>query len=256
MANTDTILGGGGNDTMALGTNLTDSMQVDLGGGTNKLTLANGGDTGTVSNINTLIGGTGTDTITLGTTLLNGSISLGAGADTLTLANGTNHVSVANTETVQGGSGNDTIVLSGSNASMVIGGGGLNFITGNTGADTFVFDQDSTGNNTTVDNFNSAKGDKIALDTTGSSILTGDTYNLGGSALTVGVDLADVASASARLATTLSNGGNGAFVYEQDTGGLYYSANGNFAGGGTLIGTVTTNGTTAWTFNSSSFTQV
>ncbi len=70
-------------------------------------------------------------------------------------------------------------------------------------------------------NFSSAKGDKIALDTTGSSILTGNTYNLGGAALTVGVDLADVTNTAARLATTLSNGGNGAFVYEQDTGGLY-----------------------------------
>ena len=44
--------------------------------------------------------------------------------------------------------------------------------------------------------------------------------------------------------------------YEQDTGGLYYSGNGSFAAGGTLIGDVTTNGTTAWTFNANSFTQV
>ena len=209
-----------------------------------------------MSNVNTLIGGTGTDTITLGTNLLNGSVSLGASTDMLTLANGTNHVSVASTGTVQGGSGADTIVLTGAMSSMVIGGGGLNFITGNTAGDQFVFDQDSTGNNTTIMNFSSAKGDKIALDTTGSAILASNAYNLGGAALTVGVDLADVTNAAARLATTLSNGGNGAFVYEQDTGGLYYSANGSFAGGGTLIGTVTTNGTTAWTFNANSFTQV
>ena len=82
---------------------------------------------------------------------------------------------------------------------MVIGGGGLNFITGNTAADQFVFDQNSTGNSSTVKNFNSAKGDKIALDTTGSATLAGNTYNLGGAALTVGVDLADVANAAARL---------------------------------------------------------
>ena len=41
-------------------------MSVDLGGGTNKLTLANGANTGTVSNVDTLIGGTGTDVVTLG----------------------------------------------------------------------------------------------------------------------------------------------------------------------------------------------
>ena len=125
-----------------------------------------------MSNVNTLIGGTGTDTITLGTSLLNGSLSLGASTDTLTLANGTNHVSVASTGTVQGGSGADTIVLTGAMSSMVIGGGGLNFITGNTAGDQFVLDQNSNGNNTTIMNFSSAKGDKIALDTTGSSILT------------------------------------------------------------------------------------
>ena len=203
-----------------------------------------------------LLRGSGTDTITLATSVLNGSVSLGAAADTLTLADGTNHISVANTGTVEGGSGGDTIVLSGALSSMVIGGGGLNFITGNTAADQFVFDQDSNGNSTTVNNFSSVKGDKIALDTTGSSILAGNTYNLGGAALTVGVDLADVANTTARLAETLNNGGNGAFVYEQDTGGLYYSANGSFSGGGMLIGNITTNGITAWTFNSNSFTQV
>ena len=83
-----------------------------------------------------------------------------------------------------------------------------------------------------------------------------DVYNLGGAALTLNTNLADVANATARLATTLNNGGNGAFVYEQDTGGLYYSANGSFSGGGTLIGVLTTNGSTAWTFNANSFTQV
>jgi len=256
VGDTATIMGGSGSDTITLASALTDSMKVDLGGGSNKLTLAAGGDIGTVSNVNTLIGGTGTDTITLGTVVNNGSVSLGSGEDTLTLANGTNRLSVANVGTVQGGSGADTIVLTGSTATMVIGGGGLNFITGNTGADQFVFDQDSAGNNTTVMNFSTADGDKIALDTTGSSTLSGNTYNLGGAALTVGVDLADVANAAARTSTTLSNGGNGAFVYEQDTGGLYYSANGSFSGGGTQIGTVTTNGTTAWTFNANAFTQV
>ena len=39
-------------------------------------------------------------------------------------------------------------------------------------------------------------------------------------------------------------------------GACTYSGNGSFAAGGTLIGDVTTNGTTAWTFNASSFTQV
>ena len=36
-------------------------MSVDLKAGANKLTLANGANTGTVSNVDTLIGGTGVD---------------------------------------------------------------------------------------------------------------------------------------------------------------------------------------------------
>jgi hypothetical protein len=65
-----------------------------------------------------------------------------------------------------------------------------------------------------------------------------------------------VANATARLATVLNNDGKGAFAFEQDTGALHYSGNGSFAGGGTEIGLITTNGTTAWTFDASKFVQV
>jgi hypothetical protein len=79
---------------------------------------------------------------------------------------------------------------------------------------------------------------------------------LGGAAISLGIDLANVSTASARLHTTLSNGGKGAFVYQQDTGELFYSGNGSFAGGGTQIGIITTNGSTPWAFNANSFIQV
>ena len=79
VGDTETIIGGTGNDNVTLSTALTDSMQVDLGGGKSTLTLDNGANTGTVSNVDTLIGGTGADTITLGTAANNASISLGAG---------------------------------------------------------------------------------------------------------------------------------------------------------------------------------
>jgi Ca2+-binding RTX toxin-like protein len=256
VANVETLVGGTGNDTITLGSALTTAMSVDLGAGSNKLTLANTANTGTVSNVAILIGGTGSDSITFGSSIVNGSVDLGAGNDKLTLANQTNRVTVANTETVQGGSGNDTIVLQGSVAATVIGGGGMNFITGNSAADRFVFDQKSSGNSTTVMNFNAAKGDTIALNTTGSSALAGNAYDLGGAALVLNRDLADVANTTARLSTTLANGGKGAFVYEQDTGNLFYSGNGSFSGGGTLLGSITTSGTTPWVFNSNSFVQV
>ena len=256
VANVQTIVGGTGNDAVTLENTLTNSMSVDLGAGSNKLTLANAGNTATLKDVSTLIGGTGNDAITFSGSMVNGSVDLGAGNDTLTLANFTNRVTVANTETIHGGSGNDTIILSGSVAATVIGGAGLNFITGNSAADQFVFDQNSYGNYSILTNFSATNGDKIALDTTGSGILSGNTYDLGGAALTVGKDLADVANVAARLATTLSNGGKGGFAYEQDTGELFYSGNGSFAGGGTMIGLVTTNGSTPWTFNANSFVQV
>ncbi len=176
VANTETITGGTGADTVTLGTALTTAMSVDLGTGANKLTLADGGNTGTVSNVQTLTGGSGADSVTLGRALVNGSVDLGAGSDTLQLANFTNRVSIANTETILGGSGNDTLVLTGSNASMVVGGGGMDFITGNSGADECVLDQSTGTDYGTILNFSAAKGDKIALDTTGSSIRTNNTY--------------------------------------------------------------------------------
>jgi Ca2+-binding RTX toxin-like protein len=256
VTNVETIAGGSGNDTVALTTLLTPGMSVDLGAGSNRLVLANGRNSGSVSNVGTLTGGSGDDSVVLGTAVANGSVDLAGGSDTLALANGTNSVTVANTETVIGGSGNDIIVLRGTAASTVIGGGGMNFITGDGAADRFVFDQNSRGNLTTVMNFGATKGDKIALDTTGNNTLGQNAYDLGGAGLALHIDLADVANASARLATRLANGGKGGFVYEQDNGQLYYSSNGSFASGGTLIGVITTDGTHPWMFNANSFMQV
>jgi Ca2+-binding RTX toxin-like protein len=255
VANTETIIGGTGNDTIALGGALTTAMSVDLGTGLNKLSLDNATNAGSVSNVQSLKGGSGQDSVTLGTAVANGSVDLGAGSDTLQLGNGTNHACVTNTETVFGGTGDDTITLTGSNASLVDAHAGMNFITGNSGADQYVFDQSSTGNNSTILNFSSANGDMIALDTTGSATLSGNTYDLGGAALGA-ADLTSAADATIRLGVTLSNGGKGGFVYQQDTGELYYSSNGNFTGGGTLVGVIDSASNTAWAYDASKFTQV
>ena len=99
VANTETVTGGSGADTVTLGSALTAAMSVDLGGGSNKgsnkLTLANVANTGTLSNVQSLVGGTAADTVTLGTAIAAGSIDLGAGSDTLTFANGANSATVA-----------------------------------------------------------------------------------------------------------------------------------------------------------------
>src|SRR5205823_2790194 len=100
-----------GADTITLGGALSTSMSVDLGAGADKLTLANGGNTGTLNNVETVVGGSGADAVTLGSAVTNGAIDLGAGSDTLTLANGTNSATVSNVESVTGGTGNDAITL-------------------------------------------------------------------------------------------------------------------------------------------------
>jgi hypothetical protein len=187
---------------------------------------------------------------------VNGSVDLGAGSDTLQFDNLTNRVSVSNTETVFGGTGDDTVVLTGSNAATFVGGAGMNFITGNTGADQFVFDQASGSDLTTVQNFSAAKGDKIGLDTLANPTLTTNTYDLGGAPLTDSVNLQAVADAATRLTVSEATGGKGGFVYQQNTGELYYSANGNFAGGGNMVGIIDSSTGIPWVYNASSFVQV
>ena len=48
VANVETLTGGSGADTITLTTALTTGMQVDLGAGEDKLTLANVANTGTI----------------------------------------------------------------------------------------------------------------------------------------------------------------------------------------------------------------
>ena len=119
-----------------------------------------------------------------------------------------------------------------------------------------MLDQNSAGNYSTDLNFSTAKGDKIALDTTGSAILATNTYDLGGAALVDGTNLKAVADAATRLTINEATGGKGGFVYQQNTGELYYSSNGSFAGGGTLIGVIDSSSNVPWTYNANSFTQV
>ena len=68
--------------------------------------------------------------------------------------------------------------------------------------------------------------------------------------------ITSTADGTTLLTVSLSNGPKGGFAYQQNTGELYYSSNGNFAGGGTLVGVVYTSGTTPWVFDATKFTQV
>jgi hypothetical protein len=120
-----------------------------------------------------------------------------------------------------------------------------------------VLDQNGAGNNSTILNFSTANAAKIALDTTADTTWTGPApYDLGGTGLVVGTNLKAVADAATRLATSDGSGGKGGFVYQQDTGELYYSSNGVFAGGGTIVGVIDSSANTPWVYNAGSFIQV
>jgi Ca2+-binding RTX toxin-like protein len=111
FTNVENVYGSTGDDTVTLGTAQTAGV-IDLGDGTDKLTLAAGTNGVTVSNVETLIGNTGADTVTLGTLLATGNvIDLGAGIDKLIMLDGANTATLKNIETVIGGIGADTITL-------------------------------------------------------------------------------------------------------------------------------------------------
>jgi Ca2+-binding RTX toxin-like protein len=252
LSNVESVLGNGGSDTITLSTQAVNAT-IDLAGGSDTLKFGNHVNTAFVSNVESITGGTGVDTITLQTQIVNGSIDLGASSDKLTLGNFTNSVSVSNVESVIGGLGNDTIVVTGG-TSQIRGGGGIDQVTGSTGVDTFVFDQNSSGNHMVVHNMGTGN-DKIGLDTNTSSTLNGNTYIISG-ALSNNVNIRAVADENTREGTILSTSGSGGFTYQQDTGELYYSADGDFTSGGVLIGVITTDGSTPWVYDFTRFQAV
>ena len=81
----ETLVGGDFDDTITFGAAVTGS--VDLGAGSDSLTLFNGTNSVTVTNVEAIAGGTGNDTVTLGNAWTAGAINLGGGtADKLTLS--------------------------------------------------------------------------------------------------------------------------------------------------------------------------
>ena len=253
LFNIETVVGGSGADAITLSTAMAGGS-VDLGAGADVLTLGDVSNSLTVAHVETVTGGIGDDAVTLSAPLFNGAVDLGAGSDTLKLGNFTNVVTIANVETVTGGAGADTLTVASGTAAMIIGGGGVDHITGHDG-DLFVFDQKAAASYSTIMNFNEAGGDRIGLDTGGDTTLAVDAYSLTGP-LEDGVNITSAADSSALHVAALDTGGGGGFVYEQDTGGLYYSATGDFTGGGVLIGVITTNGSTPWTYDFAAFREV
>ena len=111
MTAVETLVGGDFDDTITFGAAVTGS--VDLGAGSDSLTLFNGTNSVTITNVEAIAGGTGNDTVTLGNVWTTGAIDLGGGAaDKITLSSaGGNIVTLSNIETIVGGSLDDAVTL-------------------------------------------------------------------------------------------------------------------------------------------------
>ena len=181
--------------------------------------------------------------ITISTSISAGIINLGAGTDTVTLQGSLNSLSISNVETLIGSNGSDTVTNTGSNAMTFEAGGGFDTYTAGTGIDTIVIADLGVSDVVTVKSFRVAGAVKIALDIAGVNTNDGDAFDIGGITLVNNTNIKSVADFDELQLTALSNGGAGGFVYTADTGNLYYSADGDFSAGGTLIATLIANGT-------------
>jgi Ca2+-binding RTX toxin-like protein len=232
---------------------------VQLGFGNDTLTLANGSNSVSVSGVQTVYGGTGADVIT--STGFGASITMygGAGNDVLTgWIYGDKLYGGDGNDTLNGGDGFDTLygeagndtMISGSGGARMIGGAGINTANGGSGNDYFTFISASGSDRMVVSGM--SNHDTIELDTNRSNTMTGNTFTLSQN-LADNVNIKAVSSASAFNAV---NFGQAGFVYRQDTGGLYYDADGKFSSGSVLIGTITGTSGNPWNYDFDDIKQV
>jgi len=164
ISNAETITGAATQETLTLATT-TSGGSINLAGGTDSLTLADGGNSLTASNIETITGGSGTDAVTLGAAQGSGTIDLAGGTDSLVLADGGNTLSFSNTESVTGGSGSDVLTNSSATDVTITGNSGNDTFTGNAGGvETYAFSGVNTNGFDTINTFTvGSGGDKLSL---------------------------------------------------------------------------------------------
>ncbi|MGY8998735.1 MAG: hypothetical protein ACKVIK_02355, partial [Rhodospirillales bacterium] len=192
---------------------------------TNYMDLSDGGNTVTLDssqfvNGGTLEGGDGADNVTISATAVNGTVDLDAGNDTLTLSSGTNTLDIKATENITGGTGIDKLtMLSTSGTTTITGSQGDDVITTASGTEVFKYTAlNQIGD--TIKGFTSGT-DKFELS---SSIFNGDANSNGGlDSLEYGAN-----------ATSSTNSGV-YWVRDTSTNDLYYDADANGTGTGTLV---------------------
>ncbi len=117
LANVENLVGSAGNDFVTLTTNQA-GLNVDLGGGSDNLNLANGTNSVSVTNVENVAGSdfapgsVSNDTLTLLDDVSGVTVNLGNGSNTLNLAAGANSlVDIFNVQHVNGTASNDTLTV-------------------------------------------------------------------------------------------------------------------------------------------------
>jgi Ca2+-binding RTX toxin-like protein len=111
-----------GDDNIVL-TAATQLLAVDLLSGNDTLTLADGGNAGTVANVEHLIGGTGNDLVTLLAPPAGMLIDLKGGVNEIRIADGGSSLQLLNVQTIKGGAGGDAITLKAAMMGLTMDGG-------------------------------------------------------------------------------------------------------------------------------------
>jgi Ca2+-binding RTX toxin-like protein len=219
--NNDAIFGGDGNDSLSGDAGID---TIDGGSGDDTIRGGEGNDS--------LIGGSGSDLLfesnNSNFTLTNTQLT-GRGIDSfteferarLTGGNGNNNLNAAAvTElqvTLEGGSGNDTLI-GGAKDDYLVGGIGSDALTGGGGKDSFAIDNKNHG----VDTITDFVG--------GEDSLVFSAQGFGG-----GLIINNIVSLDRFVLGTQANDSNDRFIYDINSGNLFFDSNGSGAGQQTLI---------------------
>jgi Ca2+-binding RTX toxin-like protein len=111
-----------GDDNVVLAA-ASQNLAIDLRGGNDALTLAAGGNAGTVANVETLTGGAGNDVITLLAPPAGMLIDLKGGANEIRVSGNGSTLQVLNVERIQGSAGDDAITLKAAILGLTMDGG-------------------------------------------------------------------------------------------------------------------------------------
>jgi trimeric autotransporter adhesin len=248
-AGNDTISGGMGNDAL-YGSTGNDVLYA--GTGDNTLDGGEGNDTlySSKTGIDTLTGGIGDDVYEIhntndkiienlgegnDTVWTDVSYTLSANVETMYLVGSIYGVGNAGDNTIVGYGAGENLISAGAGNDTISGGAGNDLLYGGTGNDTFVFDSSSflaqvisgfdTIGDFTVnqDKIQLSKAAFSALSTLGTTLTDYNPSNLTG-------DFSLVTNATEQSAAELTNA---KIIYNSQTGGLFYNANGTATGFGT-----------------------